>query len=80
MPFRVEGYYEMKAVAKIIHSEMEATAFISNPLQNESRGKRKPSESKWFKMVTKLITIWTIWAALGPKGFKLVPKLIVWCI
>ena len=38
MPFRVDGYYEMKAVAKIIHSEMEATAFISNPLQNESRG------------------------------------------
>ena len=32
MPFRVDGYYEMKAVAKIIHSEMEATAFISNPL------------------------------------------------
>ena len=38
MPFRVDGYYEMKAVAKIIHSEMEATAFISNPLRNESRG------------------------------------------
>ena len=38
MPFRVDGYYEMKAVAKIMHSEMEATAFISNPLRNESRG------------------------------------------
>ena len=31
------------------------------------------------KMISKL-TIWSIWAALGPKCSKMVPKLTIWNI
>ena len=38
-----------------------------------------PSESKWFKMVAKLI-IWSIWAAFGLKWSKMMQKLTIWSI